>query len=549
MSSAPCDYDCYQINLPVTLNEEDSCLYSRYGLSVFNIRKAGDSKKCKPCTSSPYDPNVSQNVDDRSTLTLGASIPDAVIISVDVDRCDCTKAMFCLYVKLPCNGPNMFAIDICKVSKLREEIESLFNSVLGDDQNSVIPVDVQNARNNFNNLVSTLETALAEKDCTRLSVAVNDVRTAITTLKNALLADGVFVIDNSTKQNIVNLLDQIDALLAPFTVAGEGYDSVKLSLYSTATGCDRELLTFLVNPLPSNVVSTGVVEKCYSYEITRVPCRVLNTEETCDGEFALCEDGVTKVELQPSECCRICADQKKTLEPTVMRVTFPLTKELKCLVPDFGLPGTVVNRLAGTVYTLVRIVSTCPVKFAIPAKLYFDNKKCTVCLEVSVDHLKEAFPQQGGCGNPTKSSGLRGYEHLFGSLGCVREGAYDYTTSNCSQRAFCEQDHNGSSAIYAALYEGGSPLEGLFDILSFSKKLDVVGVHKCVEKVFFSFQVCTVPYKGFCVDICGRCKVRTLIPDRDDRNRSSYKVQADGCYTYEFLVPEEEEEPSTTVCC
>ena len=71
-----------------------------------------------------------------------------------------------------------------------------------------------------------------------------------------------------------------------------------------------------------------------------------------------------------------------------------------------------------------------------------------------------------------------------------------------------------------------------------------MGVNKCVENVLFNFQVCYVPYRGFCVDLCG-CKAKTDVPDLGVVVASSttfpltpsnsFKVQSEGDYSYEFL--------------
>jgi len=74
-----------------------------------------------------------------------------------------------------------------------------------------------------------------------------------------------------------------------------------------------------------------------------------------------------------------------------------------------------------------------------------------------------------------------------------------------------------------------------FQFLSCARKFDVVGVQKCNEKNFFTFQICEVPYRSFCVDVCD-CRVKTIIDKKFDHDdtAASFTVHADGFYTYEF---------------
>ena len=86
MTSPQTSYDCYQINIQVNLSEEDSCLYKRYGTSMFSIK------------------NVSCSIDETKICCSDQIInPDASILNIELDKCDHIGALFSIYVKLPYN--------------------------------------------------------------------------------------------------------------------------------------------------------------------------------------------------------------------------------------------------------------------------------------------------------------------------------------------------------------------------------------------------------------------------------------------------------------
>jgi hypothetical protein len=225
---------------------------------------------------------------------------------------------------------------------------------------------------------------------------------------------------------------------------------------------------------------------------------------------------------------------------------FPMTKQIKCLVPDFGVTGTLLNAALGTVGTLVRLVSCTPCKFCLPAKLSFDKDNCTVCVEIKTDYIMNY------CCDAV------GYEHRFSCCEDFRTGrrskchcevAQLKETLAVIQTAFGEADISPDAKKSRALWMTLG--NKVFQLLARSKKIDVKGVNKCSENVLFSFQVCYFPYRGFCVDVSGCKPVKTIpapdstddvevIDDETDSNiflpaTSSYRVQADCEFSYEFL--------------
>jgi len=320
------------------------------------------------------------------------------------------------------------------------------------------------------------------------------------------------------------------------------FEHRKFCITSGARGYEREVVTFDVSPLPQNVVSSGVFTKCYSYEATRVPCRVVNEDAL---SYCSRKTGIDFI-VNTADCCNACnVDNNLTnFVPDTLRIMFPMTKVIKCLVPDFGMSGTILNAAAATVSTKVRLVSCSPCKFYIPAKLTFDKERCMVCLDISTHYLMSCNSQRD----------MEGYEHRFGCDCDSRR----YTTKCCCcdvtdlrcallaiQNKFEENKidvsvpgGNNDRALWTAL---GNVM---FQTLARSKKIDVMGVNKCVENVLFNFQVCYVPYRGYCVDLCG-CKAKTDVPDYGSITvgstnytmtpSNSFKVMSEGEYSYEFL--------------
>lgn len=490
-----CSYDCYQITLEVNITEEDSCFLSRLGPSIFNIREVGSKSEGCSCSGNQQQP-------PRSPHCPEISMPRAVIVNIDVDKCDCTKAVFTLYVRLPCvpYAASMYNSKRISCKYNDNVVPALGNftqAVINYNNNNESDIDLtaynnavtvlDNAENAFINLLRRPEAPAAceLKDALcNLKNAIQGVINQINAITGVFPGNGILAIIQ-TAESAINALNEFSASL-DLTAT---YQSVKYSIYSTAGYRERSLVTFLVNPLKSKVVSTGVVDKCYKYEISRVAERKF--EQHC-GRVS-CGNNTYEIASDCDTCCPPAAENHPVLRPNVLHLTFPLTKELKCLLPDFNLPGTYLNTVMGTLPTVVKIVASCPQPFSFPARMTFDKTNCTVCLEIVYDC--ELFAQLS-----------HGYEHEF---------------------ARCDS----LSPIQQALKNAANADE-FFHFLSFVRKFDVVGVHKCNEKVFFTFQICEVPYRSFCVDICG-CKAKTVLPcHATDVN--TFVVVSDSEFTYEF---------------
>jgi len=401
-------YDCYQLNLQVNLSEEDSCLYSRYGSTLFKIKKV---KQPVCCCENGQDDCCDEEDGDI----------DASILNVEIDKCDCTKAVFSLYVKLCC-----------------------------------------------------LERGCGFGQC-----------------------DG----------GLTNPLTAIS--ITPF-------EGAKFTITSGASGRDCNVVTFVVNPLPPKVSTSGVVDKLYKFDITRVPCRVV---KHCDNTTY---DRTTHApNNDPDEC-----DVTRYLGGDTLVVTFPMTKESKCLVPDFNYAGTILKIFNNTNATKVRVVSCGPLKFSFPAILTFDKNSCTVSLQIGTF----STVQRDG------ATLVTGHEHVYGQLGCALS-LCDYSVSNCDYDC-----GTGASSVLdlmqSNVLSNEEKARKLFQLLATSKKLEVMGVDKCTEKTFFTFQLCVDPFKKVCVDMCGR-KVETVVlcgQSLDNRGfNHSYRVHSDGDYSYEWL--------------
>jgi len=336
------------------------------------------------------------------------------------------------------------------------------------------------------------------------------------------------------------------------------YDAQKFCITSGASGHEREVITFNVAPLKSDVVSTGVFDKCYSYEVTRVPDRV-----PCGSALERCTTltGINYT-IDSKDCCGICNVAEPLWVPDTVRIMVPMTKQIKCLVPDFGLTGTFINAALGSIDTLVRLVSCSPCKFCLPARLSFDKEKCMACLDISIAYIM----------NPsTYCNDIAGYEHRFSCCeefgsGC-KSGCRDCdvaqlkTTLMCIQSEFATDVNNHVTNADRALWMtlGNTA----FQLLAKSKRIDVMGVNKCAENVLFSFQVCYFPYRGFCVDACGCKPIKTVIETDPAATfnehtlgaSTSYRIQGEGEFSYEFLklecglVPTDSCCTTTTTCC
>lgn len=520
MCTTQCRYDYYQIILQVNLSEEDSCLFSRYGQSVFSIKKVDAKQDCKTCSLSGSDL-------DSQVVKLEAKFPDAVILSVDIDRCDCTKATFNLLVRLPC--VRKCTLSVNEMTALTD----YYNTIASYYNNTTVP-SPPCTTNEFEAFSAAFETLINQCGCCNtFSTKLCSVVETLKALKYELIGDGGVSSDDEPVTTINSMLDALQKIMCELRLNDEPNNGVfrdaKFSITSGASGYDRDLVTFYVKPLDPDVVSTGVFEKCYFYEITRVPGRKFDPTQTCnDVTYAVC--GNNKLIPIAAPCDRFCVDAPVALVPNTLHITIPLTKDLKCLLPDFNVPGTVANAVLGKLATVVKIVSNCPQKFSFPARMTFDKVNCTTCLEISTKYVCEYL----------KKSSDHPYNSEYGRFGCA---------SLCKDTK-CSDEFNLASFFKncKVSHDYGS----FFALLAMSRKLDVVGVHKCTEKTFFSFQICTVPYKPVCVDICG-CKLMTIpdinLEDPCIVDMNSYKVQADCDYTYEFSYVNTCQTSSTTTAC
>jgi hypothetical protein len=196
----------------------------------------------------------------------------------------------------------------------------------------------------------------------------------------------------------------------------------------------NHIATFIVYALGDDVISSGVVNDCLSYEIFRCDC---------SAPLARCDEPSAQVSACDANC---------------FRVILPLTKDLLCLVPDFKVGGMLANEIISqAVSTKVRIVgypmNNCP-SIAIPALLTFDKLNCTACFDVclaDVDSLTE------------------GFEYLY------------KCSARCNKACDCEQYSLANKT---------------FEEMTRFRKFDLMGVSKCTETILFSFQVCHGPICG-----------------------------------------------------
>ena len=383
-------YDCYQVNLQVKLTEEESCLYNRYGTSLFNVRRVRTKFDDACCTKSQMQSECEQLAEQTE-----CKIPDAVVISIDIDNCDCTKAVFCIFVQLPCKKY------LCPPEEREREVKLLF-------------------------------------------------------------------------------------------------EPVTFMLTSGANGgIEREILTFVINPLPPNVVSTGMVEKCCTYEIIRVPRRKL-VKPCPEATTTVVEEPPLEPYTTVTECqCVPEAVAPQNIGGNVIRVMFPLTREIKCLIPDMGLPGALLNCVVNQLRTTVRLVSNGPVKFVLPTVIAVDKETCTVCLDIDLMQIANAILNK--C---DKQFSINGFENMLGQLGCLLEHKHGNKKHTCCGSSDAEMVLD----VIRKFQRTGSSFfaEKFLRILAFgTKRLDVMGLHKCTETVLFSFHICCVPFRSFKVDCCG----------------------------------------------
>lgn len=230
--------------------------------------------------------------------------------------------------------------------------------------------------------------------------------------------------------------------------------------FNTSVVTFRLIKTIEINALPSNIFSSGIVNECYNYEIHRF----------CPGGFTECPDEEEGDEDMPQD------DALISTNIDCMKIIFPMTKEIKCLAPDFGLQGMLANQfIESTLHSRVRIVSVGPNPVIIPASLTYDKEQCTACLTLNNtifndDGTKTLFGE-------SMKSDMNGYEHLFGSRGCEHlKNKFQIECPTETSDECC--------------------LVNLFQYLSFFRKFNVMGVDKCSQTVLFSFELCTVPTKS-----------------------------------------------------
>lgn len=124
-------------------------------------------------------------------------------------------------------------------------------------------------------------------------------------------------------------------------------------------GDHHELLTFVIYPLPTTVNSRSFRTECYCYDICRVPCPEISGDE--GGTIR--DEGVVEV-------------------PSRFRVIFPLSKEIACLIPEFGLSGFYLRHLVST--SLKTQVALHPVNGGASTAvglLSYDPDTCEACVE------------------------------------------------------------------------------------------------------------------------------------------------------------------------
>jgi len=250
------------------------------------------------------------------------------------------------------------------------------------------------------------------------------------------------------------------------------------------------VIIFTVYPLPLNTSCRGFDTECHKFDYCRVPCRRLvepgfGGDKDCGCGCGDCDDeeGETydtesrSVVSRSKSNVKSCADKKDNkksgnkeaeddesstmtsrsvvscvnslvCQPNCFKVTFPMTKEVACTVPDFGLSGFYLKNItSGNMKVKVRLV---PRNFVpqpntgqIPAALLsYDHETCRACLEFCEDDYETI---------------TAGYEYLFNYLA------------------------------------GDVPQAPTIESMSFTRKFEVKGVAKCTEKTLFVFDLCLDP--------------------------------------------------------
>jgi hypothetical protein len=186
-----------------------------------------------------------------------------------------------------------------------------------------------------------------------------------------------------------------------------------------------EMSVFTVHPLADDnaetgtgaVSSTGYEQECWSYEQCRVPCQATSP------------------------------DLERSALPSAdsFRVTFPLSREVACLIPEFGLSGFYLkNLVSANLKTKVRLVAgNDPSAAVVAGLLTYDPERCEACVEVCED--QEEF-----------DCIVEGYEHLFRK--------------------------NSETLYQPSLSE-----------MATKRRYSVRGLSKCTEKDLFVFEICFKP--------------------------------------------------------
>jgi hypothetical protein len=226
--------------------------------------------------------------------------------------------------------------------------------------------------------------------------------------------------------------------------------------------------TFTVYPLPQFCNSRGFETDCWSYEQCRVPC-VPEEEVEARGRNM----------RQVMEC--VSKPLPDFAPSSSFRLTFPLSREVASLIPEFGLSGFYLkNLVSANLKTKVRLVPGNVVLTkgcgGVPAALLsYDADRCEACIEFCEDEEEQSCITQG-------------YEYLFN----------------------IDLNKEPSSIVVPTV-----------ESMALTRRFDVKGVSKCTEKTLFSFELCFKP---------------PLTPVPDDVTVMNYNIigNTDGDVCYEF---------------
>jgi hypothetical protein len=537
-------YDCYQITHQVIINDEDKCMFNRYGPSMFNIKQIDSSSNKKKCNNICKNNNGTYIRKNRSI-----SMPNAVILDVILDNCDCNKAIFIIYVRLP--SANIINIDrfdidtiISSVSILTgikclntdnimlnttQNTNSLLQALLEDVKtynnvniNKKIPYDVINVISTailvipdmVTNILDILKRSYSNTDCCDLDLFKNKIISVLDDLKFQFKNPNNKLTDVDILANIELIMYEITKLCTAVntlnvdSIYKNDFSKKKFTICSGIKGFEKIVTTIMVNPLSNNIVATGVINECTKYDITRVPSRVFNTKSICGVEYALCLNSNDMLEITDECDDIICCPETSSLcyDPDVLHIVFPITDDLKCFIPSTNITKSCNSSLqVGNMVTeknciIVKITSNCPNKYCFPALLTFDTINCISRLEIKQSFINSFFKN---------NQLLKEYKQLF----------------NANNKT------NYSDIIRLPNFFTYLALSGRFDVVCMFKSNEKK--NKCVEKIIYTFQICESPYRPFCVDSCG-CSALTILPENITTS-NSFKIQSDPCYlSYEF---------------